>query len=220
MNARSKKRIRLRCVSRRRAIRFETLEQRELLTASANELAAERYIDVVEEFVGNVLADGRDKYGPIETPLLADGINRETRQPLTWTKNGNQFILSNLASQQTLLRTLVGVSSLTGNPAYRQAAVDAVAYGFDTLQSPFNGLLAWGGHTAYDLGNDIRIGSFSNGRHELKRHFPFYELMWEVDPNATYRFIEGFWGAHVIDWSKLDFDRHGSFQKQVDDVWN
>ncbi|MBN1972914.1 MAG: ankyrin repeat domain-containing protein [Sedimentisphaerales bacterium] len=172
-----------------------------------------RYLDAVREFADNVLKYGRDTYGPKHTPLFVDGVNVTTNEPVKWispkgdlsqTLETEEWILSNFASQQTLLRTLDGLSALTGNAKYRDAAEQAVKYAFDNLRTP-NGLFYWGEITAYDaLGDRVRNDS---NMHALKRHYPYYELMWQVNPEATQRFVEAYWSGHIIDWSNLDFNR-------------
>jgi hypothetical protein len=81
------------------------------------------YLDTVREFADNVLKYGRDTYGPKNTPLFVDGLNIHTHEPVTWISpkgdpltatETEEWILSNLASQQTLLRTLDGLSAITG----------------------------------------------------------------------------------------------------------
>ena len=164
-----------------------------------------RYLNAVREFADNVLKYGRDTYGPKHTPLFVDGLNIHTHEPVKWiAPNGDRWILSNLASQQNLFRTLDGLTKITRDPKYKQAAMDAIKYAFENLRSP-NGLLYWGGHIAYDAGADRPCG---RGVHELKGFYPYYELMWEVDPQATKQFIEAFWSGHILDWSNLDMDRH------------
>ena len=164
-----------------------------------------RYLNAVRTFADNVLKYGRDTYGPKHTPLFVDGLNIHTHEPVKWiAPNGDRWILSNLASQQNLFRTLHGLTTITGDPKYKQAAMDAIKYAFENLRSP-NGLLYWGGHIAYDAGADKPCG---RGVHELKGFYAYYELMWEVDPQATRQFIEAFWSGHILDWSSLDMDRH------------
>lgn len=174
------------------------------------------YIESVRRFADNVLQYGKDRYGPKHTPLFVDGLNVDTREPVKWKRKGEEWMLSNLAGQQVLLRTLDGLTKLTGNPKYREAAVKATRYAFDNLRSP-NGLLYWGGHWCYDAATEKQVGEAY--RHELKCHYPYYELMWEVDPQATQRFIEAFWNAHIIDWSNLDMNRHGSYTKEMGRLW-
>ena len=186
------------------------------LPASTTAGEEERYMKAAREFADNVLKHGRDVYGPKHTPLLVDGLNVDTREPAKWKRNGTEWVLSNLASQQILFRTLDGLTALTGEPKYRQAACDAIRYAFDNLRSP-NGLLHWGGHTAYDAGTDAIVGE--GYRHELKCHYPYYELMWQVDPKKTRRFLEACWNAHILNWSNLDMNRHGSYTRKMGKLW-
>jgi pectate lyase len=175
-----------------------------------------KYLDAVKEFADNVLKYGRDTYGPKHTPLFVDGLNIHTHEPVKWiAPNGDRWILSNLASQQNLFRTLDGLTTITGDPKYRQAAMEAIEYAFDNLRSP-NGLLYWGCTTAYDAQADKQCGSMN---HVLKGHYPYYELMWDVDPRATKQIIESFWAAHVINWSNLDMNRIGSLNNRLEQAW-
>ncbi len=177
----------------------------------------EDLLHVVRQYADNVLMYGRDVYGPRQTPLLVDGLNIETRQPFRWMHKSKEHVVSDVASQQVLFRVFDGLSRLTGDGKYHQVAVDVVRYAFDHFQHP-PGLIDWGGHRAVDLITDEPFG-YTPASHELKAHYPYYELMWEVDPNATRRFIEAFWNAHVIDWSNLDFNRHGYFDKKMGALW-
>jgi len=169
-----------------------------------------KYLDAVREFADNVLKYGRDTYGPKHTPLFVDGLNIHTYEPVKWIDpDGTKWILSNLASQQTLMRTLDGLSTITGDPKYKQAAMDAIEYAFANLRSP-NGLLYWGASRAYDAQSDKMGGS---GQHVLKANYPYYELMWQVNPGATKQFIEAFWSAHIMDWSNLEMNRIGPLDR-------
>jgi pectate lyase len=178
-----------------------------LVAAAAN--AQDRYIQAVESFANDALKYGRDTYGPKHTPLFVDGINAETHEPVKWkSANGHPWVLSDLANQQNFFRTLAGLSALTGDPKYKQAAVDATRYAFANLLE--GGLLAWGGHMTYNASDDIVVFSEDKARvHELKSTYPFYELMWEIDPRVTKTMIEAMWNGHILDWSSLDFNRHG-----------
>jgi len=176
-----------------------------------------RYLDAVRTFADNVLKYGRDTYGPKNTPLFVDGLNVHTHEPVKWRYEGQVWIVSDLACQQNLLRTFDGLTKITGDPKYRQAAVEAIKYAFANLRSP-NGLLHWGGHVAYDAQADkICTGQYV---HELKHNHPYYDLMWQVNPDATKQFIEAFWSAHILDWSNLDMNRHGRMETPVEKPWD
>jgi len=203
-----------------------------LLFQFSNCLAAEspdpndpnRYLNAVRTFADNVLKYGRDTYGPKHTPLFVDGLNIHTHEPVKWiSPKGNwqtateteEWILSNFASQQTLLRTLDGLSEVTGDPKYREAAMDAIRYALGNLRSP-NGLLYWGLCAAYDAQTDRTRAS----GHCLKLGYPYYELMWKVDSKETKRLIEAFWSAHINDWLNLDFNRHAQLNGVLEEPWN
>ena len=185
---------------------------------------ASRYLDAVREFADNVLKYGRDTYGPKHTPLFVDGLNVYTHEPVKWISpvgdpltatETEEWILSNFASQQTLLRTLDGLSGITRDPKYRQAAARAIKYAFENIKFP-NGVFYWGNRAAYSASED-RVRGRS---HVLKLDYPYYELMWTVDPDATKKLIEALWCAHVIDWSNLDFDRIGLHTDSNEEPWN
>lgn len=176
----------------------------------------DKYVSAVRTFADNVLKYGRDTYGPKHTPLFIDGINLRTHEPAEWKKDGQTWILSNLASQQNLFRVLDGLTSLMNDPKYRGRAVEATQYAFANLRSP-NGLLHWGGHVAYDaLADGLCMEQYS---HELKCNFPYYELMWQVNPQATRQFLETFWSAHILNWSNLEMNRHGNMKKPFGNPW-
>ena len=172
-----------------------------------------KYLEAVREFADNVLIYGRDTYGPKHTPLFVDGLNIYTHEPVKWispkgdystaTKT-EEWILSDFASQQTLLRTLDSLSAITGDSKCREAAMQATKYALENLRAP-NSLFYWGQLAAYDALRD-KVWSVRNS-HSLKVNYPYYELMWQVNPEETQQLIEVYWSAHIIDWSNLDFNR-------------
>jgi len=112
-------------------------------------------------------------------------------------------------------RALDGLSTITGDPKYREAAMQAIKYAFEHLRSS-SGLIYWGHFAAYDASADKKWGNY----HVFKLHYPYYELMWEVDPSATKRFIEAYWSAHILDWSNLDFNRIARIDQRLEEPWN
>jgi pectate lyase len=177
------------------------------------------FVEAVRRFADAVLDLGRDAYGGRRTPLFVDGLSLDGREPVRWRSQGEDWVLSNLASQQVLLRVLDGLSALAGEARYREAALDAVRFALAELR--VGDLLCWGGHMAFDLERKkpvLAVGKGDPGEeelaprplHELKSHYPYWELFWEADPAETRRFIEGYWEAHVLDWETLEFSRHGA----------
>ncbi len=179
----------------------------------------EKRLKLVREYAERVLEQGQDQWSGHNTPLLADGINVVTGEPVKWRFEGDEFIVSNLANQQNLFRALTGLSNLTGDTRYKDRAMESIRYHFDHLTSDC-GLLRWGGHQFMDLQTLEAVGHFDANQHEFKNNFPFYELMWEVDPDATARFIRAFWNAHIFDWEILDMNRHGRWGLEMGDLWD
>jgi len=173
----------------------------------------------VKLFAENVIASGSDRWSGQSTPLLADGINIHTGEPVEWVFEGEHFIIHNLANQQNLFRTLTGLSNLTGDEQFRNAATKAISYHFNYLRSDC-GLLRWGGHQIIDMNTLEPIGHFDANCHEFKNNFPFYDLMWEVDSEATVEFLRAFWNAHIFDWSRLDMNRHGQYGLAMGNLWD
>ena len=177
-----------------------------------------QYLEAVEKFADTVIEKGRDTYGDKHTPLFADGLGAESLKPVIWKKDGESWVLSNFASQQPLIRTLDGLTALTGEPRYRRAAADATRYALKHLQSP-SGLLYWGGHIAWDLQQERPVGQ-GKGIHELKSHQPYYRFMWRVDAESARRLMAAIWATHILDWSLLDYNRHANTEKPATPQWN
>ena len=168
-------------------------------------------LTVIKKYADKVLETGRDQWSGQETPLFIDGVHVDTGDPVVWIhQSGRKYLISNMASQQNLFRVLTGLTNLTGDERYKNAAKEAIQYMFDRFTSP-GGLLYWGGHQFVDLRTLQRVRDIDNDAHEFKYHFPYYELMYEVDPEATIQFLRGLWNAHVVDWGVLDMNRHGSW---------
>ncbi|MHC4315405.1 MAG: hypothetical protein ACYSW3_23425 [Planctomycetota bacterium] len=179
---------------------------------------SEKYLKAVKNFADTVIEKGRDTYGNEHTPLFVDGLHAKSLKPVIWKKDGQSWVLCNFASQQPLIRTLDGLSSLTVDTKYRRAAVDASRYALKHLQSP-NGLLYWGGHLAWDLEQERPVGQYA-GIHEVKGHQPYYRFMWEIEPESTRRLMEAIWATHILDWNRLDYNRHANTEKPAEPKWN
>ena len=180
---------------------------------------ADELVESVRRHAETVLEHGRDRYGDERTPLLADAVDAGTLDAVPYdardVDDGRR--LSNFAVQQEFLRTAVGLARLTGATEYRDEAAALATWVLENLTDDA-GLPYWGGHAAYDL--DADEVAINKDAHELKFEYPFYEFLWAVDPERTRRFVEAFWSAHVVDWGRLDFNRHGGWDGAVGDPWD
>ncbi len=171
-------------------------------------------LHAVINHVENVLTYGH-AYNE-DTLLLPDAINTLTGEPAKWVfPNRAEVAYSDLANQQNFFRTLVALSMVTGSDKYELAAKASLGEFMLNYQNP-NGLMYWGGHRAIDLDSlEVQSTEADNGPHELKNMLPFYELMLEVNEEATLKFIRQLWTAH-FDWSTADLNRHGSYSTAYD----
>ncbi|MFO8013851.1 MAG: hypothetical protein R6X20_11180 [Phycisphaerae bacterium] len=193
-----------------------------LLAAPARAAGPDRaqpYLKAARTFADAVLEHGRDGYGPERTPLFVDGLHAETLEPVRWKKDGESWVLSNVASQQPLLRLLDGLAAVTGEPRYRKAAEAAARCTLERLRTP-NGLLYWGGHAAWDLATEKPVGQYGFRIHEVKGHRPYYRLFWRVDARRAAQLMNMVWAGHVLDWKRLDYNRHADTQKEYPAGWD
>ena len=176
----------------------------------------QKFLSYLIQYADIVLSRYRDPYHG--TPLFFDGCDSFSGKAVTWQNtDGTLWEPSNIASQQNLFRFLSGLTTLTGDDKYRQAAKDAVGWHFDHADS--SGLIRWGGHSFLDLKTLNSVGPENkNMVHELKHHCPYYELMYETNPNATRRMIKAIWNCHVSDWDTLEMSRHGEYGKHFDEA--
>lgn len=183
---------------------------------------APELVQTVQAYVNRVLDQAGDHYhGDSPSPLLADGINPQDGSQLEWVfPDGRKAVLSNFSAQQNFLRLLVGLSALTGDPAYKQRALAMARYYFDHFQD-VGGLLYWGGHRFVNLRTLAPEGPSEKERvHELKNAYPYFDLLFEADAPATARMIRAFWQAHVQDWRTLETSRHGRYGLKPGKGWD
>ncbi|MDD3170873.1 MAG: hypothetical protein PHO86_00980 [Bacilli bacterium] len=165
-------------------------------------------MQAVKTHLDNILKNCRSKEK--NTSLLADGIDTFTGELASWANTDQTFSpISDYASQQNFMRTLVAYTMITGDTKYKNAALATTRYFMKYFQHN-NGLFKWGGHEFINIDTLLVEGPENKGLvHELKNHYPYYELMLEVDEDAVKKYLEQQWAAHVIDWTTLDINRHG-----------
>lgn len=169
---------------------------------------AARLLAPVREFVDVVLDAARDRFGPAPTPLFTDALDPRTREPMRLLARGVPVIPSNLANQLVFLRVLHGLSALTGDAAPRARALETCRFALGHARR--RGMLLWGNHAAVDLLSGRHLFLGVKGKvHELKAHYPPWDLILQADPSAAEAAITYHWHGHMYDWAILDLSRHG-----------
>lgn len=175
-------------------------------------------LDILLEYYENVLTEGRDRtrYGVDASephPIFAAGINRLTGEHAMWQhKTGGNVPLTDLASQTCLLKGLMGMTQLTGDDKYRRAVYDAYKYYLENCRYDHNGLIAWGGHMAFNMATYELWDELDTD--ELKDHYPLFDVMYDIDPQKTEEYIKALWAAHIKDTTNLEFSRHFTMSKE------
>ena len=189
------------------------------VSAMAEEQNYSKRMETVIKHVEDALRYARCNVPGARYPnMLVNGYSVDTKKPTEWKHKGESYYPSNLTSQQNFLRVLVGLTNLTGDTRYRKIAEEQVSFWFDNEDfMDKNGLLYAGEHSFIDVKSGAQL---SYNEHELKQVFPYWEFMYEVEPEGVKRYIEACWNAHVINWSNLCMNRHGYYNKPMSTLWN
>ena len=177
----------------------------------------------LEALVGHaetVLKYARNIEGADQPRLFADGLNQDTYEPTRWNRGlvENEPVSSDIYSQFNLLKMLDGLSVMTGDPKYSEAALEQITTRFNTPGLvDKNGLFYEGGHSFLNIMTGEHYGL---GYHETKDNQLPLELMYKADPEGTKRYITAFWNAHILDWSNLLMNRHGYYDLDMTDAWD
>ena len=172
-----------------------------------------QWLNYIEEYIANIFKYSKDPNN--NSDLLADGFDIHTKQPVCWVYEDNrQAPISNFASQQNFLRLLVAMTNITGNSIYQEKAKKMTDSFITHFTDPKSHLFYWGGHRFINLKTLETEGPANKSQvHELKNHLPFYDLLYQTNPEATLNYIKAVWNAHINDWETLNLSRHGDYEK-------
>lgn len=184
----------------------------------ARDARADRILRTVTEHVDTLMDKCRDRWGE-PSPLFLDSYDIDADGPVPWKINGKQYLVSNFSHQQDLMRTLDNLSKVTGDPRYHDAALKTIRHAMRECGTG-NGFFYWGSHMAWDVGKERPVTYPNWPYHEFVSCTPPYGLWYEADPERTVKFIETLWGGHVVDWGKLEFNRHAQATKRHSVNWD
>lgn len=181
---------------------------------------AAHYRECVQACADNILEHARDTYGPVQTPMFMAimdvATNESPKAPLVLDgliRSEGRLHRRNPAGcdlweDQPLLRTMYGLTTLTGDSKYADACDAYIKIYFERARKE-NGMLAWGTHIYYDAYTDAPGGDQDGlGPHEILVLLPEWDRMWNAAPEALTKEIEGIWEWHVVDKQTGLHNRH------------
>ncbi len=206
------------------AIVFSALALMGVGVAPPEALSSGDYAGLVKQCLDNLIAQGRDRYGDIQTPMFMSVIDPSSgaspREPAVldgMVRSEGRLHRRNpggadLWDDQPLLRALYAAGEFYGDSRYTRAADDYIRIYFQRAVRP-NGLLSWGTHVYYDAFKDRPGGDQDGaGPHEILVLCPLWDRMWNVTPEGVRKEIEGLWDWHVVDKTTGVHNRHDDRQ--------
>ncbi len=193
--------------------------------AAAAERKAPDYLEVVRAYADALIDHGRDRYGPVRSPLFATTLDRRTLRLCEgdrlaevkdipregWGIRPHDRMPTGANSQhhQNLYQVLYALTEVTGEPRYAEAADAALAWFFRHCQSEATGLFAWGEH----IGRDFLTEKPTGNTHEYFRPWVLWERSYALAPQACERFARGVWEHQIGDPSTGNFSRHARYDR-------
>lgn len=202
--------------------------------------AACDYRSIVEAYVEFMIANGRDHYGKLHSPLFVSVLDRKTGQvfrnikavpyPHVITRpyapglrrdhkmrpQDRTYSGGNPLEDLPLYGLLYRLTELTGDSRYATEADKSIDWYLEHAQSPVTGLFAWGSHMYWDVHVDAPIyantGSPNGGYggHQYNYVWPY----WQRNPQALQRFGRGLWDNQIADKKTGRFSRHADFHRR------
>ena len=128
---------------------------------------------------------------------------RGEKRLLYWKPRSSDFY-----EDQPTYRALYQLAKITGDDNYADFATESLACAMSIVDS--KGMFWWGGHRCYDVFTDEKVEPNYGYEqpHETAIKYPNWELLWQVDPEATHRELEGIWEWHINDKQTGEHDRH------------
>jgi Periplasmic pectate lyase len=185
------------------------------------------FLSVVRGYADVMIDKGRDRYGPVKTPLLLSALDRATFEPLEvrpappdgirrGDRPGRAWSAmqgANPMLDQNLLRVFYTLSELTGDPHYAQAADAELRWFFENTLSPATHLLPWGEHLCWDTGLDAPVSGGTEMMHEFARPWVLWDRCFALAPDPSRQFALGLWEHQIANHKTGAYDRHAPYDK-------
>jgi len=181
------------------------------------------YLSTVKAYADTLLEHGRDRYGKVESPLIAATLDRKRYRLFEGAQLGRIQSIprdewdirthdrtltgANPMHDENLYQVLYALTQITGEKRYAQEADKALKWFFENCQSEGTGLLAWGEHIGWDFNTEKN----TSNTHEYFRPWVLWEESFKLAPKACRRFALGVWEHQIYDHETGIFSRHAGY---------
>ncbi len=178
--------------------------------------------EYVRASLDTLIERGKDRYGPVESPMLMAVIDLNTLESPARPELYDSLIRlegrihrrgergSNLWEDQPLLRTMYQLSKLSGDNRYARAADAYFDFALRNCQTKM-GFLFWGSHCHWDCYEEKGAGDLrDDGVHEILIHHSLWEDMYRLNPEVTRQLVDNIWKYHIQDKNTGMHNRHNS----------
>ena len=184
---------------------------------SPEEVEKKPYAEYVIECIDLLMKYGTDRYGWQKLPLLVTYLDVRSRtcpenppfnkpywrgqiRECFWKPRGSDLLVD-----QSTIEVMYLLSKLTGKKKYQEFADDYIRCAMTLTDE--KGFFWWGWHRYYNVFQDKLDGSNGN-HHEIHINRPRWQMMYELDREATLRELEAIWKWHVVDKKTGEHNRH------------
>ncbi len=168
-----------------------------------------------------LIEQGRDRYGPVRSPLFASVLSVAGRQipmsrppDIPGQRPGDRaYGGGNLLHDLPLLGLFYALGRRPGYERFAEAADAYLRWFLDNCPNPATGLFPWGEHTYWHFFYEREWSEYDFGvgdhLHDHLRQAPvwFWERVWALAPRRVLDFANGLhW--HIIDEATFEYNRH------------
>lgn len=184
------------------------------------------YIGYARTVLDTMIEKGADRYGEVHSPQwagildLVTQTHPEVELPTVRCISNNQrrgdriLYGGNLQHDVMALMAAEHVSELTGEARYRDAARAYLQFFLENCTDTPTGLWPWGEHSGWDFFQERRDGRDTH--HFLSQPLEFWELAYELNPEAVIRQADGIIN-HIVDLNTFMYNRHASITEVLAD---
>ncbi len=184
------------------------------------------YLGYARNVLDTMIEHGTDRYGEVHSPQWAGILDLETlTHPEVELSNvhclsdnqrrGDRILYGgNMQHDVMLLMAAEEISEITGDDRYSDAARDYLQFFLDNCTDTPTGLWPWGEHSGWDFYEERRDGR--DVHHLLSQPIEFWELAWELNPEAVVREADGILN-HIKDLNTFVYNRHADMNEALAD---